>query len=220
MSTSGGGTVNALLYLVMLACSVRAARVLLDQDLGQSLRRSLPMAAAGWLIVAIPSLLQNVIPGLLHRLRREPHLIRHDGQWWRLVTSGVVQDGGLAGTVFNLAILAVIAAIAVRIWGARRAASIFLGALVAFNLAATFVFPATGAGNSAATFGLATSITGLALASRATPILMLLAGITAVDGVWLLTLSDAHGEIVLAGLLTGLGLGLAWAPNRHRHQPD
>jgi hypothetical protein len=153
----------------------------------------------------------------LQHLRRDPQLIRHDGQWWRLVTSGVVQDGGLPGTVFNLAI---IAAIAVRIWGARRAALIFLGALVAFNLAATFGFPATGAGNSAATFGVATSITGLALASRPSPVVMVFGGVTAVDGIWLLALSDGHGEIMLAGLLTGLGLGLARAPNRRGHRPD
>ncbi|MDQ1682213.1 MAG: hypothetical protein QOH99_754 [Frankiaceae bacterium] len=71
-----------------------------------------------------------------------------------------------------------------------------------------FAFPETGAGNSAATFGLATSITGLALAIRPQPVPLLLAGVTAIDGLWLLALSDAHGEIVLAGLLAGLGLGL------------
>jgi membrane associated rhomboid family serine protease len=207
MSTSGGGSLNALLYLIMLACSIRAARVLLDEDVGRSLRRSLPAVAAGWALVAIPSLLQNVVPALLDDLRRDPRLIGDHGQWWRLVTSGVVQDGGLAGTIFNLAILALIAPIAVRAWGAARAAAIFLCVLVAFNLSATFAWPETGAGNSAATFGLATSITGLALVGRPRPVVMVLAAATALDGICLLALADAHGEAVLAGLLIGLGLG-------------
>jgi hypothetical protein len=211
MSTSGGGSLNALLYLTMLMCSIRAARVLLDAGSGRSLRRSLPAAAAGWLVVAIPSLLQTVAPGVLHDLRRDPQLIRHHGQWWRLVTSAVVQDGGLPGTCFNLALLAVIAVIAVRIWGAGRAAGIFVGAAVAFNLAATFAFPETGAGNSAATFALATSITGLALAKCRQPLAVMLAGVTVLDAIALLALADAHGEVVLAGLLIGLGLGLASA---------
>jgi hypothetical protein len=42
MSTSGGGDVNALLYLVMLACSVRAGAELLRDDVRRALRTPAP----------------------------------------------------------------------------------------------------------------------------------------------------------------------------------
>lgn len=45
MSTSGGGELNALLYLVMLACSVRAGRDLLRDDVEHPLRMATPGAA-------------------------------------------------------------------------------------------------------------------------------------------------------------------------------
>jgi membrane associated rhomboid family serine protease len=212
MSTSGGGELNALLYLVMLACSVRAGRELLRDDAGHPLRMPTLGAAVLWLTVAVPSLLQIPFGGLLQDLQRDPELIRHDGQLWRLVTSGVVQDGGIAGTVFNLAVLAVIGVLANRVWGTPRAASIFLVALVAFNLAATFASPEVGAGNSGATFALGTSMIGLALAVRRERVVMLLAGLTMLGGIALLALRDAHGEVVVAGLLIGLGLGIVSPP--------
>jgi membrane associated rhomboid family serine protease len=211
LSTSGGGSLNAALYLVMLACSVRAGRELIRADVGHPLRRPALGAAGLWLAVAVPSLAQVLFGELLRRLQRDPELIRH-GQWWRLVTSGVVQDGGIPGTVFNLAVLAVIAVLAVRVWGTVRAASLFLVGLVAFNLAATFASPAVGAGNSAATFALATSMIGLALVVHRQRVAILLAGLTLIDAIALLALGDAHGEVVAGGLVIGLGLGLASPP--------
>jgi hypothetical protein len=213
VSTSGGSTLNAVLYLVMLTCSIRVGSLLLGKDLGQLLRRPPAMAAVLWLIVAIPSLSQIAFPGLLRALQRDPDMIRRDGEWWRIITSAVVQDGGIAGTAFNLAVLAVIGVLAIRAWGARRAMTICLLVLLAFNLAATFVWPSAGAGNSAATFGLATSMIGLALIVRRQPAILLLAGLTTADGIALLALADAHGEVVVGGLLVGLFFGRLWAPN-------
>jgi hypothetical protein len=71
MSSSGSGTLNAVLYVIMLACAVRAGAVLLGGDITR--RRQLPPVAAValWLIVAIPSLLQFAFPGLLHALERD-----------------------------------------------------------------------------------------------------------------------------------------------------
>jgi hypothetical protein len=212
MSTSGGGDLNALLYLLMLACSVRAAAELLRDDVRRALRTPAPGAVLLWLTVAVPSLLQMAFGGLLGQLQRDPDLIRQDGEWWRLVASGVVQDGGIFGTVFNLAVLALIAVLADSVWGTVRAVSVFLVALVAFNLSATFASPAVGAGNSAATFGLATSMVGLALAARRERVVLLLAGVTMIDGIALLALGDAHDEVIVGGLLIGLGLGIVSPP--------
>jgi hypothetical protein len=116
MSTAGGGSINALLYVVMLACSVRAGYELLADGVRQTRMPSLG-AVLLWLAVAVPSLLQIPFDAVLSQLQRDPERIRHHGQWWRIGTSGVVQDGGVAGTVFNLAVLAVVGAVAFRVWG-------------------------------------------------------------------------------------------------------
>jgi hypothetical protein len=108
VSTSGGGSLNGLLYVVMLACAVRGGRELLGPDVERSLRVPVLGSTVLWLTVAVPSLLQIAFGDLLGALERDPELIRHHDQWWRLVTSSVVQDGGIAGTLFNLAVLAVV----------------------------------------------------------------------------------------------------------------
>lgn len=212
MSTSGDGTLNAVLYVIMLVCSVQAGLAVLGTGAGQLLRHPPVAAALLWLTVAVPSLLQFLFPGLLQSLERNPALIRGHGQLWRLVTSVVVQDGGAAGTVFNLVTLALIGVIAVRAWGGAYAWLIFVAAAVAFNLAATFASPSTGAGNSAGTFALGTSLTGLALVLRRERSVVMLAGLAAACGIGLLALRDAHGEAVLGGLVIGLLVSSAWPP--------
>jgi membrane associated rhomboid family serine protease len=212
MSSSGGGTVNAVLYVIMLACAVRAAVVLLGGDLARVLRRPPAAAVALWLIVAIPSLLQLAFPGLLHALERDPDQIGQHGQWWRLVSSAVVQDGGLAGTVFNLVILAVVGVVAIRAWGSVRGLVIFAVGVVGFNLATTFAWPSVGAGNSAATFTLAASVTGLAVVKVRDRAVVVLGAVTAGCGIFLLALADAHGSAVLGGLVIGVLIGAVSPP--------
>jgi Rhomboid family len=212
--TSGGGAIEAVLYALMLMCAVWAALALALLAAGgpAHLTRRLPAAALGlWLAVAVPSLLQLAFPELLQWLERQPAMIRQ-GQVWRLVTSAVVQDGGIAGMVFNLAALAVIAVVAVRLWGAGRALAIFVAGLLAFNLLATYVSPSTGAGNSGATFTLATSVTGLAAVVLRRPLVAGLAALTAADGAMLLALRDAHGVVVVGGLLLGALVGALSPP--------
>jgi hypothetical protein len=203
MSTSGG-TVNAVLYVIVLACAVRAGVVLLGRDVARVLRRPPVAAVALWLIVAIPSLLQLAFPGLLHALERDPDQIRQHGQWWRLFTSAVVQDGGIAGTVFNLVILAIVAVVAIGAWGSVRGLLIFAVGVVGFDLATTFAWPFVGAGNSAATFTLAASVTGLAVAKIRERVVVVLGAVTAGCGIFLLALKDAHGSAVIGGLVIGV----------------
>lgn len=196
----------------MLVCSVRAGIAVLGTGAGQLLRHPPVAGVLLWLMVAVPSLLQFLFPGLLQSLERNPGLISGHGQWWRLVTSVVVQDGGAAGTAFNLVVLALVGVIAVRAWGGARAWLIFVVAAVAFNLAATFASPSTGAGNSAGTFALGTSLIGLALALRRQRAVVVLAGLASACGIGLLALRDAHGEAVLGGLVIGLLVSSAWPP--------
>lgn len=212
MSTSGGGTLNAVLYVIVLACAVRAGAALLGGDIARMLRRPPVAAVVLWLIVAVPSLLQIPFPGLLHALERDPDQIRQHGQWWRLFTSVVVQDGGVAGTVWNLVILAVVAVVAIRAWGSVRGLAIFAVGVVGFNLATTFAWPTVGAGNSAATFTLAASVTGLALVKVRDRIALLLSAVTAACGIILLVLLDAHGSAMLGGLVIGALVGAISPP--------
>jgi hypothetical protein len=209
MRTDGGGAANAMLYVLVLACCVRSAGlVAADLSVREERRRRLG-ALALWLAVALPSLLQIAWPVLLERWERDPDAIRQSGQWWRVLTAGFVQDGGLPGTAFNLIALAVIAFFAARTWGVARTWAVFAAGVVAFNLVVTFAWHIQGAGNSAATFLLAASLIGFAATGdRSLPLLGLTA-LTLVDGAVLIALGDAHGVPVVAGPFVGALLGAA-----------
>jgi membrane associated rhomboid family serine protease len=111
------------------------------------------LTAAVFTITAIPSLVQFAYPALETNLRRDPSLIA-DGQLWRLVTSLVVQDGGVVATISNLGFLLVLGGLAERTLGARRWLLFYLAG-AAFGQAAGLVFDTVGAGNSIALCGLA-----------------------------------------------------------------
>lgn len=199
MSTSGGTWVNALLFAASIILAVQVGAALLGGR-----RPTVTATAVGlWLLVAVPSVLQFPFPVLLTSLRRDPNLIRHQGQIWRVLTSVVVQDGGVPGTVFNLVILAVVAGFAVAVWGPVLAPICFLLAHLVFNTAAVFLSPDVGAGNSGATLGLGASMAALAVLSRSETALRWRAlGVLGV-GIALAAIGDAHGIAVLGGLIIG-----------------
>ncbi len=217
MSTSGEGTAAALLIWVMLALALRLGLRLAPVRLGPGTRRRdlVPaVAVVLWLVVAVPSLLQWPFPHLLTALQRDPVAVR-DGQVWRVLTSVVVQDGGLAGTVFNLVVLALVAVVAGRVWGAARSVALFAAGVVGFNLITVFGFPSVGAGNSAACFVLVCSLAGLALLHRNSREQMLLALLIVLTGGALLALLDAHGFAVLLGVVLGGAAARWWPPRGH-----
>src|SRR6185503_6165874 len=51
------------------------------------------------LAIAIPSVLQFLVPGVLSLFERNYGLFI-SGDWWRLITPLFVQDGGISGTIF------------------------------------------------------------------------------------------------------------------------
>ncbi|MFI6323993.1 rhomboid family intramembrane serine protease [Nonomuraea sp. NPDC050556] len=110
-----------------------------------------------FLVTAVPSTLQFFLPGLEPALMRVPG----SGDWWRTFTSLVVQDGGVGGTVFNLACLAVIGYFTEQTFGPWRWLLLYAGGAAA-GQAAGYLFGDPGAGNSIAVCGLAA---GLAYAS-------------------------------------------------------
>lgn len=164
-----------------------------------------------WLFIAVPSLVQLIFPAVLDALERDPNLIR-DHQWWRILTSVAVQDGGPVGFVVNLAVLAWVAPLCVRVWGGSRAVLLFVASQIIFGLFTAFLFPSPGAGNSAATLALAASLAGLSvMQSKQVPALAASAGIV-VAGVLLIAVSDAHGLAVLTGTLLGAALATVSPP--------
>jgi membrane associated rhomboid family serine protease len=97
------------------------------------------------------ALVQACVPGTLRDLGRTP-AGRH-GDWWRSLTALVVQDGGVAGTVFNLIGLLAVGTVAEQSLERRH----WLAQYFAVGLASEFVgyaWQPVGGGNSVAVCGL------------------------------------------------------------------
>lgn len=157
------GSVAAVLYAVLLVSALVATG---ERGPGLVSPAVRPVAtAAAVCVVAVPSLVQLILaPQLLVYLGRNRAQVAA-GQWWRLFTSLVVQDGGWSGTIFNLVSLAVVGAAAEQLWGHRR----WLVIAVASGVGAQFwgfVVAPVGGGNSVVVFGLAASISVLVLRTR------------------------------------------------------
>src|SRR5690242_4049923 len=74
--------------------------------------------------IAIPTTLQFFFPEILQLFERnyERFLM---GDWWRIVTSLFVQDGGISGSIFNLVSLVLVGTVAEKLWGSRKWLMIF-----------------------------------------------------------------------------------------------
>jgi membrane associated rhomboid family serine protease len=196
-----------LFYVPALVLALKAAEPLPHRR--EVSRSRPPWATIGLLLlVGIPSLAQLAFPEIYTWLHRDSDLIMQHGQWWRAYTSVVVQDGGLAGTAFNLGTLGVVGSVAERVWGRPLMLGIFFGCMLLFSIDTFLIATAPGGGNSGATFRLATSMAGLALvAGPALRSRLLAAGITAI-GIALLVLGDLHGEPLITGLVVGVVVAL------------
>ena len=192
------GAIAASAYAVVLASSVWAAG-----PLERPRHRRPPLLTAGALaVIGTVSVLQlTAFPGLLGALERNRTAIA-DGQVTRLVTSLVVQDGGWAGTVFNLVALLVVGVTAEQLWSRRRWLLIALSAGVGAQFWGLVVQP-VGAGNSVLVFGLAASLLVLALHSGPPPS-RVLAVVGLLTGSVLLFRRDVHGGAVLIGAAVSL----------------
>jgi hypothetical protein len=213
MDTSGTGAVFAIGYWLVLAATIACAGLLLG-DVRLRLRAPHPAALALLAVVAVPSLTELGWHGIYTALSRQPGQIKDHHEYWRLLTGSIVQDGGLAGTVFNLLVLFVIATVAVDAWGPGRAIGLFVTGVAGFNLIATYAFAAPGGGNSAATIFLGTTLAGLAVVRRRTAQALAAAAVTVVAGVVLIAVNDAHGIPILAGPVIGAGLAVLPAHRR------
>jgi membrane associated rhomboid family serine protease len=122
-------------------------------------------------VTAVTSVLGLAVPAVLDALERTPEGL--GGQWWRTFTALFVQDGGVLGTVSNLAFLALLGVLAERLVGPRWWLVAYFGAGLAGELAG-YAWQPTGAGNSVAVCGLAGLLTVALLAgTRLAPMALL-----------------------------------------------
>jgi membrane associated rhomboid family serine protease len=110
------------------------------------------VAAVVFVVTATTSVLGLMVPGMLEVWQRAPQGLH--GDWWRTFTALLVQDGGVAGTISNLAFLLVLGAMAEQVLGPGRWLVCYLGAGLVGELAG-YVWQPRGAGNSVAICGLA-----------------------------------------------------------------
>lgn len=215
MTASGDSAVFSACFVAVIAAAMLSVAPLL---VGRVSRRTVPVAGwAVWLAVAVPSLLQIPFPELYLALRRDASAVLDGGQWWRVVTAIVVQDGGIPGTISNLVVLAVALLACLPLWGTRATVATFVLAGTALNVAAVLAGVEDGAGNSGATLTLVASLPPFALAvlpgSRGRAVVGVV--VTAAAAVTLLVVGDAHGVAVGVGLLLGTA-GRPYAHSRRR----
>jgi membrane associated rhomboid family serine protease len=120
------------------------------------IRRPPVVTAVVFVITATTSVLGLLIPGMLEALQRTPQGLH--GDWWRTFTALLVQDGGVVGTLSNLAFLLVMGVVAEQVLGAWRWLVCYVGAGLVGELAG-YVWQPRGAGNSVAICGLAGALT-------------------------------------------------------------
>lgn len=203
MDTSGDGLPNVIAYLVVLALFVQIGIRLLRAS-GRP-RRFPVFALVTTIVIGLPSLLQYVWPAITTALERNPELTLAHGQWWRVLTALLAQDGGLAGAIFNLVVVAGVTLLGEWILGSWLALVLFLVPSIVLNLLAILFWNASGGGSSFASDGLLMSMCGLALVTLPDVLAKILAGITVLIGVALVAfLNDAHGVAILLGAVLGV----------------
>jgi membrane associated rhomboid family serine protease len=106
-------------------------------------------------VTAFSNILQFCVPGMLERLQRTPAGLH--GDWWRTLTSLFVQDGGVAGTLSNLAFLVASGTVAEQVISRPRWLVCYFGAGLAAEFAG-YAWQPYGGGNSVAICGLAGAI--------------------------------------------------------------
>lgn len=166
-------------------------------------------------ITAGPSVLQFPFPVILDTLRRDQDRLL-GGQWWRLVTPLVVQDGGAIGTVSNLTLLVLLGGVATLLLGWRRWLLLYVGTGIASEIVAYAWLRQGFAGNSIANVGVAAGLVVLALRARRASVATL-AVVALVSGLLLLAAGNLHGAAFVIGLT--IAVPLTVRPNVAPGQP-
>jgi len=152
-----------------------------------------------FLMIAVPSTLQFIFPSLLTTLQRDPVRFFH-GEWWRLVTPLLVQDGGIAGTVFNLISLLFVGTIAEQLWNSQEILLLFfVGGIVGEIVA--FAWQPIGAGNSVGNFSMAASVAIMVFVRSSQQPARIASLLPIAAYMVLLAFKDIHGAASLTGVM-------------------
>ncbi|MFB9428580.1 hypothetical protein [Streptoalloteichus tenebrarius] len=203
-------TTAALLVLLFVG-----GRTLVGADTVPS--RRVPWAAVALTAVVLAGVVTQLVwAGAMDALDADPSRTG----WWRPITSVLMQNGGVGGTAWNIATIAVIASLAEWFWGAPLMLGLFAaGALLPnlvdtlFGMASVSTDPRNFAGSSGATYFLgATTAAVLLLRGRdAKERLLSLAAPVFGLALWFAQ-GNAHGLVVVYGYVLGLVVWLLVRP--------
>ncbi len=203
----------SLLYAFGFSSSFAAGWLHLKSQDGAGTPPTKQFTAGSWLpvatllltaTIAVPSFLQSFSPAVLPLLRRDSGAIMN-GDWWRVGTALLVQDGGITGSLINLVALLLVGSVSERLWGAARMLGIFVAGGVLSECVALAWQP-IGAGNSVGNFALAGSLASFCLIRPTVGGERLHSCVTLGIGVLLLTVRDIHGAAIGFGAVLGLAL--------------
>ncbi|ATL32520.1 hypothetical protein [Streptomyces formicae] len=175
---------------------------------GDVRERPVPYAALALAAVAVGAVvLQLSWSGAMDTLDGDPH----EPGWWRVVTSVFMQNGGVFGTVWNIATLAVIAALAQWFWGGPLMLALFAGGILLpqridalFGESAPSTDPRNFAGSSGATYFLAATLAaGLVLSSTDPKARLMAVGVPVAGLTMWLAQENGHGLVACYGFVLG-----------------
>ncbi len=153
-----------------------------------------PVTTAVFIVTSMLTGFSTVYPCVLHALMRSPRIL--EGEVWRLITPLFVERGGVGEITLNLVTLALVGAVAERLWGSRRWLDIYVVGGVSGEFAGLAWKP-LGAGSSVAMLALVGACAIAVVRRRAPwPLLTLLVVAT---GVMLTALKNLHGPPLLVG---------------------
>ncbi|GGP58302.1 hypothetical protein GCM10010214_35000 [Streptomyces abikoensis] len=172
-------------------------------------RRRIPWAAVGLTAIALAGVVTQLCwSGAMDAFDSDPS----KSGWWRVVTSVFMQNGGFLGGAWNIATLAVIAALAEWFWGGPLMVGLFAaGILLPEHIDALFgqtgggTDPRNFAGSSGATYFLAATLAAALLlrGRERKDVLLAIAAPVLGLGMWLAQ-SNGHGTVTVYGFVLGL----------------
>lgn len=209
-----GALLFNLTTAALMVLMFKAGQVLVERDaIGW---RRIPWAAVGLTAVALAGVVTQLCwHGSMAALDSDPS----KAGWWRVITSVFMQNGGVVGAAWNIVTLAVIAALAERVWNGPLMLVLFAaGMLLPQHIDALFgatsgsTDPRNFAGSSGATYFLGATLAGALLLRGQASKERLLAVTVPVFGLVLWFAQDnGHGLVAAYGFVLGV---LVWGLGR------
>lgn len=192
---------ESLVIALILTASSAATFLLLRTQRMPIRRPFLTLVVVG--VTLAVSVSGELVPAVLDLLSRNgPALV--DGQWWRVLSPLVVQDGGWPGTISNTISLLIVGALAESLVPRVAWLVVYVTSGLVGELAAYTIMPNQGfAGNSIAILGLA-AMASVAVLARGGTLPRILAAFALALGIGLLMVGNLHGVSFSAGAIGGI----------------